>query len=133
MKFTRLVALAAAMAFAAPHAVRAQVSIGTVTGVVRSQGAPVEGAAVTVQGTTLGALTRTDGRYSIANVPAGAHTMRVMRLGFTMQEQRVTVTAGQTAPPDFEPPTRPGRPDQLGVAGSGTPSRREATASAARV
>ncbi len=133
MKFTRLVALAAAMAFAAPHAVRAQVSIGTVTGVVRSQGAPVEGAAVTVQGTTLGALTRTDGRYSIANVPAGAHTMRVMRLGFTMQEQRVTVTAGQTATLDFELRTSAVKLDQVVVVGYGTQSRREVTGSVSSV
>src|SRR5258708_12565828 len=123
MKFTRLVALAAAMAFAAPHAVRAQVSIGTVTGVVRSQGAPVEGAAVTVQGTTLGALTRTDGRYSVANVPAGAHTMRVMRLGFTMQEQRVTVTAGETATLHFQLRPSPVNLHQVVALGSWTHSR----------
>jgi hypothetical protein len=57
-------------ALAAPLAV-AHAQTGKLTGVVVDEetGRPVEGAAVTIQGTTLGALTNASGRYFIIRSP----------------------------------------------------------------
>ena len=52
-------------------------------------------AAVTVVGTNFSALTNQVGYYALPNVPAGEHTVRVVLLGYAMQERQVTVTAGQ--------------------------------------
>ena len=46
----------------------------TVTGTVRdTQGAPIIGAAVVIQGSTTGTVTDFDGKYQLANVPADAN------------------------------------------------------------
>jgi TonB-dependent starch-binding outer membrane protein SusC len=52
---------------------------GRVTG---SAGEPVSAASVSVQGTTLGAYTAEDGRFTLNNVPAGAQVLVVRRIGF---------------------------------------------------
>src|SRR6266496_809712 len=72
---------------------------GQVTGTVTNQqGQPVATASVVVQGTRLNVLTSPDGKYVIADVPAGARTV-VARYG--TQERRTltgavsTVTATQ--------------------------------------
>ena len=50
----------------------------TVKGVVTSEedGEPVVGASVLVAGTSLGAVTDIDGKFSIANVPSSAKTLQ---------------------------------------------------------
>ncbi len=79
-------------------------STGTINGHVRdvSSLAPVAGAQVSVEGTSLGALTNNLGRFTIPNVPAGQHTVRVQYLGYGAREQSITVAAGQTVTLDFE-------------------------------
>jgi TonB-linked SusC/RagA family outer membrane protein len=67
---------------------------GTVTD--GETGQPVAVVQISVLGTTLGGLSGQDGRYAIANVPAGARTLVVQRIGFTEVRQTVTVTPGQT-------------------------------------
>ena len=67
-----------------------------------STGDPVPGANVLVMGTTYGAATDIDGRYAIADVPAGPQTLRVTFVGYTRQEVPVVVVAGQTATRDVE-------------------------------
>src|SRR4051812_3615806 len=52
---------------------------GRVTG---TTGEPVQAASVNVQGTTIGAYTTEDGRYTLNNVPAGAQVLVVRRIGF---------------------------------------------------
>lgn len=63
-------------------------------------GQPVAGVQVLVVGTSLGAMTREDGRYTIANVPDGTHRLRTQRLGFTTDQKSVTV-AGADVTVDF--------------------------------
>jgi len=72
---------------------------GTITGtVVDAQGrAPLPGARVSVDGTTLAVLSGTDGRFELRNVPAGARTVRAERLGYAAARQSVAVTAGETS------------------------------------
>ena len=50
----------------------------TISGVVVSEedGEPVVGASVLVKGTSLGIVTDIDGKFTIANVPSSAKTLR---------------------------------------------------------
>ena len=52
---------------------------GRITGVVRAAETqrPLSGAQVFIQGTRIGALTNTEGRYTIIGVPVGTHEVRV--------------------------------------------------------
>ncbi len=62
----------------------AQAQTGKLTGIVTDaeSGKPVEGVAVVIQGTTLGANTNSAGRYFIIQVPPGTYTVQARRLGF---------------------------------------------------
>ncbi|MEK0430558.1 MAG: hypothetical protein RL139_362 [Gemmatimonadota bacterium] len=76
-----------------------------ITGTVRNAdgGAPVFGATIEVTGgaATRGALTREDGRYTIAVEP-GTYTVRVRRIGFSTDSAAgVVVRAGATATTNF--------------------------------
>jgi TonB-linked SusC/RagA family outer membrane protein len=76
---------------------------GTITGRVTEQqlGRPVTEAQVFVLGTNLAARTNTDGRFTIVGVPAAAHRVRALRIGYRQQISEVTVVAGETATADF--------------------------------
>jgi TonB-dependent starch-binding outer membrane protein SusC len=75
---------------------------GTVTGVVRDRqtGETLPGANVLIQGTTTGAITDINGRYTLA-VPAGQLTLVASFIGYNPQTQTVTVGAGQTITLNF--------------------------------
>ena len=77
----------------------AQEQTGTIAGVVTdaASGQTLESARVTLDGTQTNALTNLVGRYVLAGVPAGEHTVTVTILGYEEQTQQVTVAAGQTA------------------------------------
>jgi len=79
-------------------------AVGTVIGqvVAAESKSPLQGAQVTVLGTTLRASANAEGRYVIRSVPVGSRTVRVQMLGFAPKEQLVTVTAGGTALSNFE-------------------------------
>lgn len=64
-------------------------------------GLPLSDTRVVVMGTTLGAMTSAEGRYTIRGVPPGAVEIRVSRVGFLEQKKTVTITAGGTASLDF--------------------------------
>ena len=80
-----------------------QVPTGSIEGRITSarSGQPLPGATVTVVGTSVGTATDATGRYSLANVPAGEHTVRVGFVGFLTHERQVTVAAGQKTVADF--------------------------------
>jgi outer membrane receptor protein involved in Fe transport len=70
---------------------------GTIVGtVISSDGAPVPGASVALQGSVAQSTTSdTTGRFRFANVPAGAYTIVLTKSGFsTTQQQDVFVVAG---------------------------------------
>jgi TonB-linked SusC/RagA family outer membrane protein len=54
----------------------------------------VQAAQVIIVGTNLGAVTSAGGAYVISGIAAGPHTLRVQRIGYTLQTQPVTITAG---------------------------------------
>ena len=60
-------------------------------------GQPLIGANVTVEGTTLGAATGSDGTFDIPKVPAGTYVLVVSYVGFEKARLNVTVSADQTA------------------------------------
>jgi iron complex outermembrane receptor protein len=75
---------------------------GSVSGnVTDSTGAPLAGAEVRVEATTLHTSTDDKGHFQLANIPAGAHSMRALMLGFKPRVRPVTIEAGATAALDF--------------------------------
>jgi iron complex outermembrane receptor protein len=75
---------------------------GTLRGrLTDSTGAPVSQAAVLIEGLTLRATTGADGDYAISRIPAGAHVVRVRRLGYTAPPARVTIREGEITRQDF--------------------------------
>lgn len=76
---------------------------GTITGVVRDVQTQetLPGANVIIQGTTTGAITDLDGRYTIT-VGAGQYTVVASYIGFEPVTRQVTVVAGQTVTLNFE-------------------------------
>ncbi len=100
----RTAGMLALLALAGPGAVTAQTPTGAIEGTITdaTTGQPLHQVSVTVEGTALSALTDlTRGRYSLTNVPAGVHTVKVVIIGYVTQEREVTVTAGQTTVADF--------------------------------
>jgi TonB-dependent receptor len=73
------------------------VGSGTVSGRVsdKSTGDPLPGANVTIEGTSVGASTDLDGKFSLKNVPAGKQSMRVTYIGY--RTVTIDVTVGENA------------------------------------
>ncbi|MBX6363830.1 MAG: SusC/RagA family TonB-linked outer membrane protein [Gemmatimonadetes bacterium] len=97
----RPLVLAAALVVAAVSPAFAQRA--TVTGRVvdATNGQPVAAAQVMVVGTNLAAQTNSDGVFTIRGVAPGSLTLRALRLGYTEEDQRVTIAAGQSATANF--------------------------------
>lgn len=70
---------------------------GTVTGTVvdSTSGAPLPGVNVVVSGTTTGAATDVDGRFSISSVPVGAQVLRVSFISYETKLVPITVRPGE--------------------------------------
>ena len=68
----------------------AEAQTGKLTGVVTDaqSGVPLEGAQLILQGTGITALTGSNGRYFLVNVPPGTYTVLVRRIGYTSAEVR---------------------------------------------
>ncbi len=86
-----------------PFSLAGAQNTGSIRGrVSESAGArPIPDVQVLVVGTGSGALTNANGEFVIVNVPVGARSVRVRRIGFVPTERGVTVTAGESAQLDF--------------------------------
>ncbi len=116
-----------------PAALAAQTT-ARITGAIRSEaGQPVSRAQVSVQGTRLGAIADSLGRFSISNVPVGQYIVRASSLGFAPRQLAVTVTAGGTAVVDFSLATVGVALDRVVVTGYGTQRQGEITGSVSSV
>ena len=113
----------------------AQTGTGRVTGTVteRTAGAPVSNVAITVVGTSLGARTGADGRFTINEVPVGAQRLRAARIGYSPSDQLVTLAAGQTVTSNFSLAAATVTLDQMVVVGYGSQKRSDLTGSVASV
>ena len=119
-----------------PSALLAQATTGRITGTVVDSGSaqPITGASVFLVGSpTLGAQTNTEGRYTIMNVPAGAHIVRSQRIGFAPRTDTVTVAAGQTVGLNFAMLPASIELEAVVSVGYGTQLRRDLTGSIATV
>ena len=78
-----------AVLFAVALSVEALAATATIEGVVRDSqtGDGLPGANVILVGTSIGASTDINGKYTLRNVPAGSYTIRATYIGYT------TVTA----------------------------------------
>jgi TonB-linked SusC/RagA family outer membrane protein len=75
---------------------------GTIQGTVTdAESGPVQGARVTVDGTSIGAATGADGRFVLRGVPAGSRTVRAAMLGYATAQRTVAVTDGGMATVSF--------------------------------
>ena len=83
-----------------PLIVHAQ-STGTISGrVLDTQGGGLQGATISLAGTTRGAIVRSDGSYRLT-APAGRYEIRARLLGYTPRADSVTVTAGSDVTKSF--------------------------------
>ncbi len=82
---------------------RAQSGSGVLVGAVRdSANAAISGARVDLVGTAVvGVVTSPDGSFRLVNIPAGARTVVVHRLGFAPDSARVEIAAGATTVHNF--------------------------------
>ena len=89
------------LAFALPLSAQ---QTGTVTGTVTAEGAGVVGAQVVLSHTETGAqyggLTEAGGRYTVAGVPAGSYNLAVGMIGFSAEDEEVSVMSGETTTHD---------------------------------
>lgn len=110
-----------------PAALSAQV--GQVTGVITDEMTlqPLEGVQLSIEGTTLGGLSNSAGRFLIANVPVGTQTLRIQLLGHATKTQEIAVTAGQPLNLEITLVQTALDLDELVVVGYGTQIRREVT------
>ena len=80
----------------------AQGTVGTISGVVTGDGGvPLSGVQVSVVNRGIGAITSTDGRYTIGRAPTGTYSLRAQRIGFAPATQQVTVTENAMTTADF--------------------------------
>jgi len=96
MQVRRIVLLALFGVWAGAAALNAQGTTGTVTGRVvdNATESPIVGAAVMIG--SRGALSGSDGRFTLTQIPAGTQTLRATLIGYADASQPVTVTAGQS-------------------------------------
>ncbi len=82
---------------------RRQPGTGIITGRVtdRALKTPLSAATIRVEGTTLGATTGADGKYTIISVPLGAYHLTARRVGYTPLTEAVMIVADSVAAADF--------------------------------
>src|SRR5690242_21547672 len=89
-----------ALSLFVPFPLAAQAT-GTISGrVLDSQGTPLQGASISLAGTTRGAIVRSDGSYRVT-APAGRYEIRARLLGYTPRADSVTVSAGSNVAKSF--------------------------------
>ena len=76
--------------------------MGSLTGVVSSAGAPLEGASVTVIGTVFHTVTAANGVYNFQYVPVGTQQVMATKHGYNEVTYTVTIVEDQTTTQNFE-------------------------------
>ena len=99
------------------------VAQGTVDGTVSDAetGELLPGAQVIITELNRGAVTGSDGRFIIEDVPAGQYLIESRFIGFSTQQKSVTVTSSQTATVDFQMGSAAINMDEVVITGAGGP------------
>jgi iron complex outermembrane receptor protein len=109
----------------------ASAQTGTITGkVTDDDGVPLQGATVEVVGTQLKATADAEGNFTIADVPAGEHTLRASTYSYRSADQTVSVNAGQTVSQDFSLKIDLLALEEIVVTGTSTPEKKIESSSA---
>ncbi|MEO8337945.1 MAG: TonB-dependent receptor plug domain-containing protein, partial [bacterium] len=108
---------------------------GRVTGqVVSAEGSvPLAGTTVALLGTTRAILTDDAGRFTLADVPAGARRIQARRIGFVSQTLPITVTAGQATNLTVTLIVSPIQLEEVRTVGYGTQDTRTVTGAVSTV
>jgi TonB-linked SusC/RagA family outer membrane protein len=115
------------LALAAPGSLQAQAT-GQITGIVKnSDGQPTASATVMVRGTRLSTVTGPDGRYTLAEVPAGSYTVVAALIGYGFATATANVVAGEVTQLDFALEARAVQLEGVTVVGYGTQEKRTVT------
>nr|WP_291591031.1 TonB-dependent receptor [Bacteroides sp.] len=112
-------------------AVGAMAQTATVTGTVTDDLGPVIGATVTVQGTSIGATTDLDGKFTLTSVPNVAKAVLIVR--FVGMEEAKEPLKGRTSNIHIQMKEAVGMLDDVVVIGYGTQKRGNLTGSIASV
>jgi TonB-dependent starch-binding outer membrane protein SusC len=104
---------------------------GTITGRVIDETTlqPVPGANIVIEGTQRGTITRADGGFVLNDVPAGTHTVRASRIGYSQARQQIAVTAGASVTANFTLQSDAILLDELVAIGYGERRARDVTGS----
>lgn len=98
---TKRILLFVALALMIPAIVLAGTN-GILSGTVKDKdGKPLGGATVKVQGTTRGAISKSDGKYNIVNIPAGSYEVKVTYVGLESSTIKVIINADKTTNQNF--------------------------------
>ena len=128
MNRTRYVLIALATAvLAVTTAATLEAQQGSIRGTVTdsaNQG-PVQGAQVSVVGTSLRTETNADGQYRIAGVSPGSVAVRVQLIGYSPAQTLVAVSAGEEAVVDFTLAPGVAQLEEIVSVGYGTQTRAE--------
>ena len=94
-----LLLLIAALAVVRPAPTGAQSAPGSLAVKVTDADSrrPLEGARVSIVGTTIGGVTNGEGNVVLRGIPAGERSVRILRFGYAEVTRRVTLAGGQTA------------------------------------
>ncbi|MGQ0537541.1 MAG: SusC/RagA family TonB-linked outer membrane protein [Gemmatimonadaceae bacterium] len=108
---------------------------GTITGraIDSTSQQPLSNVQVAIPGTSIGALSRSDGTFSIVGVPAGTHRVNARRIGYALQQRQATVAAGQTATVQFALTPVAANLSPVVITGYGTQRREAITGSVSTV
>ncbi len=109
-------------ALAAPAAAQDGQITGQVTNA--ATGGPIGQVQVYLANTTIGTLTRADGRYLMLNVPAGSYEIRAEQIGMGAVSQQVTVGPGATVTVNLQMEQQALGLDEIVVTGTAGASRR---------
>jgi TonB-linked SusC/RagA family outer membrane protein len=116
-------------------ALGAQTPGGTVTGRVvdSTSHQPLAGVTISVEGTTRGTATQSDGTFRLSGVPAGSQMLRARRIGYNPQLRSVAVGTGATASVDFALVPSASLLDQVVVVGYSTQRKSDITGAVSTV
>ena len=113
----------------------AQATTGTITGRVvdSTSQQPVANVNVVLEGTSRGSITRSDGAFVLAAIPAGTYRIRAVRIGYVAQRLQVVVTAGATSTVQLRLAVAAATIAEVVVTGYGTQRREAVTGSVSTV